>query len=64
MDYNKETVTARDEKAYAGITALFDPQTFVELGKHEKASVICGYGAVNDALTFAFAQDNIETIFR
>ena len=60
MDYNKETVTARDEKAYAGITALFDPQTFVELGKHEKASVICGYGAVNDALTFAFAQDNTD----
>ena len=60
MDYNKETVTARDESAYAGITALFDPQTFAELGKYEKASVICGYGAVNYALTFAFVQDNTD----
>lgn len=60
MNNNKETVTVRDEKAYAGVTALFDPETFVELGRHEKASVICGYGAVNDALAFVFAQDNTD----
>lgn len=46
---------------YDDIAAVFDDSTFVELGTYVKkdsyASVVCGYGAVNGALTFAFAQD-------
>ncbi len=53
--------------AMAQILTLFDDSTFVETGKHAKrtdshenmpAGVITGYGAVNDNLIFAFAQDS------
>lgn len=48
--------------AYDKLTALFDEGTFVELsayvGSQGYASVVCGYGAVEGALTFAFAQDS------
>ena len=48
---------------------LFDVGTFVELGAYTKRSadnselegVVCGYGAVNGALVFAFAQDSGRT---
>ena len=48
---------------------LFDAGTFVELGAYTKrngaedafAGVVCGYGAVNGKLVFAFAQDSTRT---
>ena len=46
------------------IAGLFDPGTFAEIGAYlkrdsgETAGVICGYGAVNGKLTYAFAQDS------
>lgn len=51
--------------ARARITALFDHGTFSEIGTYmnrssdpdEAEGVICGYGAVDGRLTFAFAQD-------
>lgn len=58
--------------AMTHIRSLFDAKTFVELGAYTKRSfseraagvkdgefegVICGYGAVNGQLVFAFAQD-------
>lgn len=50
----------RDGGAYEKLNALFDEGTFVELGAYlcdkTYASVVCGYGAVEGALTFAFAQ--------
>ena len=48
----------------AKIAALFDPGTFVETGAYMKRAdgdltgVICGYGAVNGKLVYAFAQDS------
>ena len=59
-----------DEKVYgkakASLEMLFDTATFVELGAYTKRTcdgadfegVICGYGAVNGKLTFAFAQES------
>ncbi|MBQ9161770.1 MAG: hypothetical protein IJX74_00700 [Clostridia bacterium] len=63
---NKET------KGYEKIVSLFEPGTFVELGAHlrrrdangdagEYDAVICGYGAINSKLTFAFVQDMSRT---
>ena len=46
------------------IAALFDSGTFVETGAYlkrsngDKTGVVCGYGAVNGKLTYAFAQDS------
>lgn len=46
------------------IVGLFDAGTFAEIGAYlkresgESAGVICGYGAVNGKLTYAFAQDS------
>lgn len=47
------------------ISLLFDEGTFVEIGAYvtvnngdsKKSGAFCGYGAVNGALVFAFAQD-------
>ena len=62
-----------DEKVYgvskARLDLLFDVGTFVELGAYTKRSedsddlesVVCGYGAVNGKLVFAFAQDSART---
>lgn len=62
-----------DEKAYglskARLASIFDCGTFVELGAYTKRpdsqdefeSVVCGYGAVNGKLTFAFVQDSGRT---
>ena len=59
-----------DEKVYgqskARIEKLFDAATFVELGAYTKRSgndvefegVLCGYGAINGKLAFAFSQDS------
>ena len=47
----------------AKIAALFDAGTFVETGAFMKrgdelTGVVCGYGAVNGKLVYAFAQDS------
>ncbi len=62
-----------DEKKYGvskeRLEMLFDIGTFVELGAYTKRTsneaefegVVCGYGAVNGRLVFAFAQDSGRT---
>ena len=62
-----------DEKAYGAsvskMLSVFDAGTFVELGAYTKRygtaedyeGVVCGYGAVNGALAFAFVQDSERT---
>lgn len=62
-----------DEKVYgqskAKLEAIFDAATFVELGAYTKRvgsdvdfeGVLCGYGAVNGKLAFAFVQDSGRT---
>ena len=62
-----------DEKVYglskARLESIFDSGTFVELGAYTKRtdsqtefeSVVCGYGAVEGKLTFAFIQDSGRT---
>lgn len=63
---NKQT------KGYEKIVSLFEPGTFAELGAHlrrrdengelsEYDAVICGYGAINSKLAFAFVQDMSRT---
>ena len=59
-----------DEKVYgqskARIEQLFDAATFVELGAYTKRAgdsadfegVLCGYGAIDGKLAFAFSQDS------
>lgn len=48
----------------ARIAALFDPGTFAEIGAYVKRAdegltgVVCGYGAVDGKLVYAFAQDS------
>ncbi|MBQ3483556.1 MAG: hypothetical protein IJA78_05210 [Clostridia bacterium] len=57
----KETILA----GKARLTAFFDAATFVELNAHmrrasdisENEGVVCGYGALDGRLVFAFAQD-------
>ena len=44
--------------ALKALELLFDEMTFVELGAGMSESVVCGYGSVNGALTFVFAQDS------
>ncbi len=68
----KELAKVSKTDAMTRIKSLFDAKTFVELGAYTKRSfsetrasvkdgefegVICGYGAVNGQLVFAFAQD-------
>lgn len=62
-----------DEKVYglskARLESIFDAGTFVELGAYTKRpdsekdfeSVVCGYGAVEGKLAFAFIQDSGRT---
>lgn len=53
----------KDTKGRAVITSLFDEGTFVEMGAYVRRqgdaydAVLCGYGAVEGKLVFAFAQD-------
>ena len=47
----------------AKIAALFDAGTFVETGAYvkrdgEMTGAICGYGAINGKLVYAFSQDS------
>lgn len=63
----------KDEKVYGSsqekLALLFDAGSFVELGAYTKRagtsdefeSVVCGYGAVNGGLAFAFIQDSGRT---
>lgn len=57
---NQMSPLNREGSAYEKLNALFDEGTFVELGAYlgcgSYAGVVCGYGAINGALTFAFAQ--------
>ncbi len=62
-----------DEKVYGSamkaLESIFDGGTFVELGAYTKRldsqkdfeGVVCGYGSVDGALAFAFAQDSSRT---
>jgi acetyl-CoA carboxylase carboxyltransferase component len=62
-----------DEKSYGlskeRLESIFDSGTFVELGAYTKRtdsqtdfeSVVCGYGAVDGKLAFAFVQDSGRT---
>lgn len=53
----------RDTRGRAALIALFDEGTFVEMGAHVRRAgetydaLLCGYGAVEGQLTFAYAQD-------
>lgn len=57
---NQFSPLTREGSAYEKLSLLFDEGTFVELGAYlagkTYAGVVCGYGAVDGALTFAFAQ--------
>lgn len=61
MGMDTKNLPSRDGTAHQKLAQLFDEGTLVELGAYvgdsDYAGVVCGYGAVNDALTFAFAQD-------
>lgn len=61
MDMKNKSPLVRTGGAYDDISAILDADsTFVELGAYvgdSYASVVCGYGAVEGALTFVFAQD-------
>jgi acetyl-CoA carboxylase carboxyltransferase component len=61
MEMEKKSPLIREGAAYDTLAKLFDENTFVELGayvgKAAYAGVVCGYGAVEGALTFAFVQD-------
>ncbi len=56
----------QETKGRARLLSLFDAGTFVEMGAYIRRSageesydaVLCGYGAVNGELAFAFAQDS------
>ena len=56
----KGTTTA----GLAKVSALFDPGTFAQIGSlikradGELTGVVCGYGAVDGKLVYAFAQDS------
>ena len=71
-ELRKALAKAGKTDAMARIRSLFDAKTFVELGAYTKRrfsetnpgvkedefeGVICGYGAVNGELVFAFSQD-------
>lgn len=66
MNEKEKTPLVREGGAYDSLNALYDEGTFVELGayvgKNAYAGVVCGYGAVNGALVFAFAQDQTRSV--
>ncbi len=49
----------QNEAARAQLTQLFDAGSFTEIDRlmQDGASVVCGYGLINDAPAYAFAQD-------
>ena len=62
MDDIKNASPLQKGGAYESLSALFDERSFTELlsgvgNEKGQAGVVCGYGAVNNALVFAFAQE-------
>lgn len=65
-DWYKSTMEMLETKGRAKMLSLFDAGTFVEMGTYVRRTtkedaydaVLCGYGAVNGQLTFAFVQDS------
>ncbi len=61
MNEKVKTPLVREGGAYELLNSLYDNGSFSELsayvGKEAYAGVVCGYGAVNGALVFAFAQE-------
>ena len=60
MVQNNQIVYGESKKR---LESIFDAGTFVELGAYTKRNadpvcVVCGYGAVNGNLVFAFSQDS------
>lgn len=57
-----ERITAQNEAARAQLVRLFDAGSFTEFDRlmqdgENAAPVVCGYGLINDAPAYAFAQD-------
>lgn len=61
MEMENKNPLIREGSAYDSLASLFDAGTFVELsayaGGKEGANAVCGYGAIEYAPVFAFAQD-------
>lgn len=61
MDIKEKSPLVRRGGAYDDISAILDENTFFEIGSYvggeSYASVVCGYGSIDGALTFVFAQD-------
>lgn len=61
MELKKKSPLVRTGGAYDDISAILDENTFFEIGSYVSgesyASVVCGYGSIDGALTFVFAQD-------
>ena len=62
MANSMDGIAATTQAARDRLTRLFDAGTFVELDRLMKdgdtaAAVVCGYGLINDAPVYAFAQD-------
>ncbi len=58
----------QETKGRAGMVALFDARTFVEMGAYVRRrgeetydAVLCGYGSIGGKLAFAFVQDSDRT---
>ena len=57
-----ERITAQNEAARERLSRLFDAGSFTEFDRlmqdgDNAAAVVCGYGLINDAPAYAFAQD-------
>ena len=69
MVHNNQLVYGESKKR---LESIFDAGTFVELGAFTKRNneadapvgVVCGYGAVNGNLVFAFSQDSTRYLHR
>ena len=58
------TISVNAVQLENALESIFDAGTFVELGAYSRrdnddlVGVVCGYGAVNGKLVFAFSQDS------